>query len=580
MNKLRKLTILLLALLVAFGVFSGTAFAAFPTPPGGYSITVEAKHEGVAVPGMTYKLYKVASIDEAGNVTPTTVAGVQLPAKISDSSEWSTALESLGGHTDQLTQVGDAKTTGDDGKLTFNSGLEPAIYLVVGDSVTIGGVPCTAQTAWTQLPVPRSGGGWNFDPVVKPKIGPATTTSIQVVKHWNDAAVILDDGKAWDLSKYRPAKVTVELLKSGVVDRTVELSDSNNWTHTWQGLAAGNWEVREVVPEGYTMTSSTQPNGTTNVTTITNTPSKNDFVVVDPPIQKLVQGAGAPTTSRFKFQMEAISNTAGIPVQDMPMPAENVNGKIVVTVIGPGAHEFGDFILHTPGVYLYKLSEVDGGEAGYAYDQNYYYKEFTVKYDSNGKLIAEERLLDNRQQAIANTDATFVNNYKPVGPVSPVSVTLDASKVLKGSPKTTADFEFRLVGKNKAPMPSGSQSSQKTVKVHGQGSASFGAITFTAPGTYVYEVSEVNARLSGYTYDTNVYTVTIKVDNVDGVLSAAISAQNSSKQSVKWDELVFTNTYKDPAPQTGILWWPVPVLLASGLLLVLMGIIRRRKYEN
>ena len=48
---------------------------------------------------------------------------------------------------------------------------------------------------------------------------------------------------------------------------------------------------------------------------------------------------------------------------------------------------------------------------------------------------------------------------------------------------------------------------------------------------------------------------------------------------------VITNTYDEPEtpapeeptlPQTGLLWWPVPVLLAAGLLLVVIGIVRHR----
>ena len=33
-------------------------------------------------------------------------------------------------------------------------------------------------------------------------------------------------------------------------------------------------------------------------------------------------------------------------------------------------------------------------------------------------------------------------------------------------------------------------------------------------------------------------------------------------------------------PQTGQLWWPVPVLLSMGLLFILIGLIRRRGYKN
>lgn len=54
-------------------------------------------------------------------------------------------------------------------------------------------------------------------------------------------------------------------------------------------------------------------------------------------------------------------------------------------------------------------------------------------------------------------------------------------------------------------------------------------------------------------------------------------------------EIVITNTgteEKTPGtaeerlPQTGVLWWPVPVLAAAGLLLFLAGWIRRRRQEN
>lgn len=50
---------------------------------------------------------------------------------------------------------------------------------------------------------------------------------------------------------------------------------------------------------------------------------------------------------------------------------------------------------------------------------------------------------------------------------------------------------------------------------------------------------------------------------------------------------VVTNTYEketppgEPSlPQTGQLWWPVPALIAGGLLLVVLGLVRRRGVEN
>ncbi|MBQ3591711.1 MAG: Cna B-type domain-containing protein, partial [Clostridia bacterium] len=41
------------------------------------------------------------------------------------------------------------------------------------------------------------------------------------------------------------------------------------------------------------------------------------------------------------------------------------------------------------------------------------------------------------------------------------------------------------------------------------------------------------------------------------------------------DLFVITNTYTE-IPQTGQLWWPVPMLLAAGMGLILVGLLRRR----
>ena len=54
---------------------------------------------------------------------------------------------------------------------------------------------------------------------------------------------------------------------------------------------------------------------------------------------------------------------------------------------------------------------------------------------------------------------------------------------------------------------------------------------------------------------------------------------------------MLTNTHKDytpgatpppsggKLPQTGQLWWPVPVLTAAGMLLIVVGLVRRREAD-
>lgn len=42
------------------------------------------------------------------------------------------------------------------------------------------------------------------------------------------------------------------------------------------------------------------------------------------------------------------------------------------------------------------------------------------------------------------------------------------------------------------------------------------------------------------------------------------------------NEDLSTNVPKPQLPQTGVLWWPVPVLLAAGVLLIVIGLLRRK----
>lgn len=56
---------------------------------------------------------------------------------------------------------------------------------------------------------------------------------------------------------------------------------------------------------------------------------------------------------------------------------------------------------------------------------------------------------------------------------------------------------------------------------------------------------------------------TIREENIDGYIADVVE---------KGDNFILTNTVKKPSlPQTGMLWWPVPVLAAAGLLFLIMG---------
>lgn len=75
------------------------------------------------------------------------------------------------------------------------------------------------------------------------------------------------------------------------------------------------------------------------------------------------------------------------------------------------------------------------------------------------------------------------------------------------------------------------------------------------------------------------HTWTVTEDRVTGYKNPAIKTKNGV--------ITITNTCNRPSehhndkylPQSGQLWWPVPVLFAAGLLLVIIGLVRRREDE-
>ena len=80
----------------------------------------------------------------------------------------------------------------------------------------------------------------------------------------------------------------MELLKNGESQETVELSDANNWQHSWAGLESGNdWKVVEKnVPAGYTTISEYDMTAEDEASvTITNTKPAPPVTPQKPPAQ-------------------------------------------------------------------------------------------------------------------------------------------------------------------------------------------------------------------------------------------------------------------------------------------------------
>ena len=171
-------------------------------------------------------------------------------------------------------------------------------------------------------------------------------------------------------------------------------------------------------------------------------------------------------------------------------------------------------------------------------------------------------------------------------------------------PKTDEVFEFSLTGVEKPanvsdyPMPEGSKGNQKILKAKAGKAEEFGWITFRHPGTYVYEIKEVNTGAKNYKYDDSVYRLTYVVtkpapsDSSKDLKMTLTTTKNGAVVNISTYE--FVNEYKAPADgdssssstgrtKTGDdtrIWIPVAVMAAALAALIVLLVKRRKKDDR
>ena len=218
-----------------------------------------------------------------------------------------------------------------------------------------------------------------------------------------------------------------------------------------------------------------------------------------------------------------------------------------------------------------KVINVDGSAAG---------NEFTLSFDAQGKAshsikhgqtlqvfglnagwtyTVSEASLPSGFTQTASTGATgtfetgktatasFTNKYSATGTLEGAT-NLKVQKTLEGRSWTEGDkFTFKIKAVTEgAPMPE-----SDTVTVTSSDASSFGNITYTKPGTYEYQVTEVvpDPKLGGVTYSQAVYQVVVTVtDNCDGTLKAEGAMTQTADDSgaevgVAATSAKFTNSY-------------------------------------
>ena len=337
-------------------------------------------------------------------------------------------------------------------------------------------------------------------------------------------------------------------------------------------LAAGStYEVEEVnVPSAYTCTVTNSDSGATTssnktsgsiVSNTLHTVAYTNAYAVSPttatiPVTKVLsiptgQTGPGDITGEFTFTLTAADGT--------PMPDDT---ELTNPDADGGTVSFGDITYTKPGTYTYTVAEA--GKVDGVNNDPQASKTITVVVTDNGDGTLSATVHGANPTPTDPANTTFTNSYATteVSAQIPVTKTLVVPSGLTGPGDITGKYTFTLAAQGGAPMPAAGGETVTNPAATG-GTASFGSITYDAPGEYTYIITE-DGEVDGVTNDTAAETgktVTVEVvDNGNGTLSATIKGADSATGS----STTFTNTY-GATPATANI--PVKKVLsaASGL---------------
>lgn len=348
------------------------------------------------------------------------------------------------------------------------------------------------------------------------------------------------DPSGWTYDGHE-AFVTVHVTDDGEGALEATVSYNNEKATTEADKAVGN---AAAFTNAYSTTSTDADTGSANVQ-----------------LTKVLEGK-AWNGDSFTFQIAADESNPNAP---MPKDTE-------VTVSAPtgkdannndqATFDFGSITFDTPGTYVYKVTEVEGDNAGITYSKNVATITITVTDNHQGALVATVSIANN---VFTNTYASELDYAAGGG--------LKIAKTFENA--TMREFSFTVTPKDDASAEklgidmAGETFTTKPGETIGDDNASHAEVAvldaaaeakFTqadADDTYTYTVKETAGSDAGVTYDDTEYTVTITTED-DG--QGGIKVTTTVKDGADYTEtyvydnddatenqtavVPFTNTYK------------------------------------
>lgn len=382
------------------------------------------------------------------------------------------------------------------------------------------------------------------------------------------------DGEAAGLA-FSPIAYTTDVLERMVADGTATRAADGSWAIPYTVSEDGT----DRLPAGVTATASSfditvkvaddgkggldvsvvYPEGSGGTLSFVNGYGTNEATVDLAGTKTLALGqAGLGLTQadiegKYTFKIE--------PLDGAPAPVD-ASGKTVTEATNDAAGnvELGHVTFRQPSdlddveidrdglrtkTFAYRVSE-SGSVDGVVNDATAT-RTFTVRVveDTNAGTLAAE-VLPAEGTPEGKGAFEFTNTYGVNPTPSSVTDQITVNKKLKGRDLAEGEFEFRLV----EIAADGSESVAATGKNAADGTVALSPVTYTAPGTYGYELREVAGAAGGVTYDGATYRVrTTVTDAGNGTLAVRHELADAEGNPTGDGSVTFTNGY-EAAPVT------------------------------
>lgn len=246
-NRIIRKVALLLCLMFSLLTFTTTALA-YDLIDTDREVTLtlnvtqdDVKNPGtdIALPGVTFRLYRVADVDLHAQYTLTpSFANCDVDlTNISDAGQMKEVADTLQLHIlAEGIKENAMAISGNDGKLTFICD-KPGLFLVLAENMENESFSYFFSPVVVVLPWVDEDGHWNYEQTADIKMERSEKyKDIMVIKSWKETSGI----------QRRPKTLKINVLCDGVKVTTIELNKENGWKYELINLsAAHDWTVVE-----------------------------------------------------------------------------------------------------------------------------------------------------------------------------------------------------------------------------------------------------------------------------------------------------------------------------------------------